>query len=99
MLSVYTRRDWRCTVEVGVRQFRNELRRWLDAVQQGEEIVVTERGRPIARVIGAGSKAPLDKLVADGIVTLAARPRKADREHQRARSRGSVSELVAEQRR
>ena len=39
------------SVTVGVREFRANLRAYLDRVEAGEELVVTERGRPVARVI------------------------------------------------
>jgi len=32
------------------------LSRYLDAVKSGEEVIVTERGRPVARLIGVDSK-------------------------------------------
>jgi prevent-host-death family protein len=37
-------------VEVGVRELRENLSTWLDRAAAGEEIVVTERGRPKARL-------------------------------------------------
>jgi len=86
-------------LEVGVRELRDRLRRWLDAVERGEEVTITERGRPIARLIGVSSPPLLDRLIADGVVTPAKRPRRPDRVHRRVRTRGTVSDLVAEQRR
>jgi prevent-host-death family protein len=41
------------TSEVGIRTLRLELSRYLAAVQQGQEVVVTDHGRPIARLIPA----------------------------------------------
>lgn len=86
-------------MEVGVRQLRDELRRWLDEVRRGEEIIITDRGKPIARIIGASTPAPLQRLIAAGIVTPPERPRKPSGTYRRVRSRSPVSELVAEQRR
>jgi prevent-host-death family protein len=86
-------------VEVGVRQLRDELRHWLEVVRNGQEVVVTERGRPVARLIGVSSADPLDRLIREGVITPAQRPRRPDRAHQRVRGRGSVSELVSRQRR
>lgn len=86
-------------MQVGVRQLRDELRKWLDMVRRGEEIVVTERGKPIARIIGASTPAPLERLIAAGIVRPAEGPRKPSGAYRRVSSKGSVSELVAEQRR
>ncbi|MBA2637407.1 MAG: type II toxin-antitoxin system prevent-host-death family antitoxin [Solirubrobacterales bacterium] len=90
---------WRCTVEVGIRQLRDDLRHWLDVVGDGGEVVITERGRPIARLSGVASREPLERLIAAGIVTRAEQPRRRDSDHSRVKSDGPVSELVSEQRR
>jgi prevent-host-death family protein len=37
--------------EVNVRDTRDQLARLLDAVEAGEEIVVTRRGAPVARLV------------------------------------------------
>ncbi len=57
-------------MDVGVRELRDGLRRWLDAVKRGEEVTITERGMPIARLIGVSSPPSLERLIAEGIVTL-----------------------------
>lgn len=44
---------------VGVRELKNRLSEYLRRVRDGERVVVTERGRPIA-VIAAAAQAPLD---------------------------------------
>ncbi len=85
--------------EVGIRDLKNELSKYIDRVRSGEEVIVTDRGRPVAKL------SPLDvsddrlaDLVAAGVV----RPPSSRTRH-RARSRikakGNVSSLVAEQRR
>jgi prevent-host-death family protein len=56
--------------EVGVRELRNNLSRFLDEVRGGRELIVTERGRPVARIVGTSGEAWLDQLVTAGIVTL-----------------------------
>ena len=40
----------RAVVTVGVRELKNQLSSYLDRVKAGEEITVTEHGRPIARL-------------------------------------------------
>mgnify|MGYP001048111290 CR=1 FL=1 len=43
---------------IGVKEMKNNLSRFLARVKQGEEVVITERGKPIARIVkesGAGS--------------------------------------------
>jgi len=84
-------------VEVGVRELRDNLSRYLDRVRSGEEMVVTDRGRAIARVLPMGTDRVLDQLVADGIVTTARK--RARRRPRPIKAAGTVSDLVAEQRR
>ena len=86
-------------MEVGIRQFRNDLRHWLDRVGEGEDVVITERDRPIARLSGVSSRGALDRLIAAGVVTRAQRPRRRDSSYRRVKSNGPVSDLVKEQRR
>jgi prevent-host-death family protein len=83
--------------EVGVRALHDRLSEHLERVAQGSEIVVTRRGRPIARLSAVDRDDPLEDLVERGLVTLPGRARSERRA--RIDARGSVSELVAEQRR
>jgi prevent-host-death family protein len=62
-------------VTVGVRELRSNLRDYLRRAAAGEEVVVTDRGRPLARIVGAGWQSTYDRLVAEGVVTPPARPR------------------------
>jgi prevent-host-death family protein len=83
--------------EVGVRELHDRLSEHLDQVERGAEIVVTRRGRPIARLSAVDGEDPLEELVRRGLVTPPSRPRSARRA--RVKARGSVSDLVSEQRR
>lgn len=38
-------------MRAGVREFKNDLSRYLERARQGDEVVVTVRGRPVARVV------------------------------------------------
>jgi prevent-host-death family protein len=84
-------------MEVGVRELRNNLSRYLDRVRGGEEVVVTDRGHAIARVLPLGTERVLDRLIADGVVTPARRAK--SRAGKLIKSRGPVSDLVTDQRR
>jgi prevent-host-death family protein len=42
---------------VGVRELRQNLSKYLDRVKAGEALVVTERGRRVARLVPAGAAA------------------------------------------
>jgi prevent-host-death family protein len=84
-------------MEVGVRDLRDNLSRYLERVRNGEEVVVTDRGRAIARVLPIGTERALDRLIANGVVTPA--PRAKQGRARRVVGRGTVSDLVADQRR
>ena len=83
--------------EVGVRQLRDHLSRYLEHVQSGEHVVVTDRGRAIARLVPMDGERTIDRLVAEGVVTPAEQP--VRRRPTPLRTAGSVSDLVADQRR
>ncbi len=83
--------------EVGVRELHDRLSEHLERVQEGSAIVVTRRGRPIARLSGIDTADPLDELVRQGLVTLPTALRAPA--HPRIDPQGAVSDLVADQRR
>lgn len=83
--------------EVGVRELHDRLSEHLERVEQGAEIMVTRRGQPIARLSAVGGEDPLEDLVRRGLITPPERTRNSRRA--RVRTLGSVSDLVAVQRR
>lgn len=81
--------------EVGVRELHDRLSEYLERVEEGGEILVTRRGRPVARLSGLGER-PLDALARRGLVRMPQTkrsPRSALVE-----GKGAVSDLVPEQR-
>ncbi len=84
-------------MEVGIRELRNHLSRYLDRVRDGDELVVTDRGHAIARVVPVESERVLDRLIAEGVVTPARQKR--SRAPQPIDAKSTVSDLVGEQRR
>lgn len=85
-------------MEAGIRDLRNHLSKYLAAVRAGEEIVVTDHGRAIARVIPLEQPRPLDRLIAEGAVTPASSTKQALAAAEVVGT-ATVSDLVAEQRR
>lgn len=83
--------------EVGVRDLRNHLSRYLEAVRAGDEIVVTDRGAAIARLVPLDGERTLDRLVREGLVTPGTRRRRP--RPQPLDIGADVSDLVAAQRR
>jgi prevent-host-death family protein len=67
----------RRAVTVGARELKNQLSSYLDRVKAGEEITVTEHGRPIARL--TATTPDVDRraaLIEAGIVRPASAPRR-----------------------
>lgn len=85
-------------MEAGVRELRDHLSRYLDVVRDGQEITVTDHGKAVARLVPLDRPRPLDRLIAEGLATPARAP-KRPRSARGIASKGSVSDLVAEQRR
>jgi prevent-host-death family protein len=87
-------------MEVAISALRAELSSWIERAQAGEEIIVTDRGTPVARLLPVDTAPLLDQLVQRGVLT---KPRRADRPAARGAVRvhasGPVADLVSEQRR
>lgn len=84
-------------IRVGVRELRNNLSRYLARVREGEEVVVTDRGSAVARVLPVGTEGVLDRLIAEGLVMPAPRPKRPAGAP--IKGTGTVSDLIADQRR
>lgn len=61
-------------VAVGIKELRENLRSYLERVKAGEDVLVTERGKPIARLTPHGRASRRDELIANGTLTPAKRP-------------------------
>jgi prevent-host-death family protein len=83
---------------VGVAELRQRLAHYLELAAAGEEIVVTDRGRPIARLVAATTASKLDELVAAGLAQRPTRPKRSWT-GPRQTVAGGLGDLVAEQRR
>jgi len=88
-------------VRVGVRELRNNLSGWLERVQAGDEVLVTERGKPVARIVPLERKSKLQQLIDEGKVTPASRPKTPiDRSKQLRLGPGkTLSDILVEMRR
>ncbi|MFP5325900.1 MAG: type II toxin-antitoxin system Phd/YefM family antitoxin [Acidimicrobiia bacterium] len=53
-------------VSIGVRELRRDASQWLARVRAGETIVVTDRGRPVARLAPLGPTSGYEAFVAEG---------------------------------
>lgn len=85
-------------MDVGIRELRAHLSRYVERVKDGEEIVVTEHGTPVARLVPMNGERKLDRLIREGVVTPACSRTGWRPEPIRLKSGATVSDIVIEQR-
>ena len=81
---------------IGIRELRDGLSKHLGAVQEGTEIIVTDHGTPVARIVPFGRESGLEKLVREGVVSLPTGPRRPLPEL--IETRGPVTDLLSDSR-
>lgn len=87
-------------MDVAVSDLRANLSTWLNRVSEGHEVVVTDRGVPVARLTAIHTSPLLDHLTAEGVIGRPASPeRPTAAGRSRPRPRRPVAARVTEQRR
>lgn len=87
-------------MEVAISELRAHLSDWVEQAKGGSEIVVTDRGIPVARLLGVDASDALQRLTDEGVIARPSNPRRPQaRGRRRATAGSSVAELVGEQRR
>jgi prevent-host-death family protein len=85
--------------EIGVRELKSSLSSVLHDVEEGEQVRITVRGRPVADIVpatGRASQARLRELVASGRITPAARARPTRPPRPLQSKRSATSIVLAE---
>ena len=57
---------------IGIRELRQNASVWIREAQHGETIEITDRGRPVARLVPVPSGDVLERLIAEGRIRPAA---------------------------
>lgn len=86
-------------MDVAVTELRAHLGRWIDAARDGNDIVITDRGTPVARIVALDSTSVIDRLTSQGVISRpisSTRPVAGDR--RRPTPKRPVADLVSEQR-
>ena len=91
-------------ISAGIKEVRNNLSRLLAQVKDGEEILITKRGKPVARIVKENHgdrsiRTALEPLVQRGLITLPSRSLLKDRISMVKTVGKPVSEMVIENRR
>jgi prevent-host-death family protein len=91
-------------ITAGIKEFKNQLSRYIALVKKGDDVLITERGRIIARVVkensrGSSLRKALQPLVLRGQVILPVREISRDIAEPVKLPGRPVSEIVLEDRR
>ena len=89
-------------MDVGIRALKARLSEFIRRAADGETIVVTEHGRPVAELVPHRAKAlspRLAELVRRGEVTLATKPPRLPKPRAKMRAGSSLSDVLLEERR
>lgn len=62
-------------MSVGIRELKAKLSEYISRAANGELIVVTDRGRPVARLVGLGGASTIERGIEEGWITPASRTR------------------------
>ena len=86
-------------MEVTVTEFKASLAKHLDSVKDGQDVIITDKGVPVARLTGVDSSELLASLVKDGLVTIPAEDRAVPRLPQAEAAKDALSSLLGRLRR
>ena len=79
-------------MDVAISELRSNLRAWVDHARSGDDVVITERGVPVARLVAVDASGVIKRLERDGLIT---RPRSDSRPRAVGRRRGPATGPVA----
>ena len=60
-------------MEIGIRELKAKLSEHVQRASQGETVIVTDRGRPVARLVPYDTSSAVDRGVAEGWIEPARR--------------------------
>jgi len=86
--------------QIGIRELKSRLSQCIREVKTGETIVVTARGRPVARIVREGNSLAerMDTLRNAGSIQWSGRRLRAPEALSRLRGKRTVAEIIIENR-
>jgi prevent-host-death family protein len=87
-------------VTVGIRELKAQLSKYMQQVKAGATLVITERGKPVGRIVpvGASVEARIQELVQVGLVAWSGRKVSPIDPVARTRGKRTVADLLLEDR-
>lgn len=87
-------------MDIAISALRADLSTWINHVKGGGEVVITDRGTPVVRMIAVGTSSLIDQLTDEGVISRPSTSDKPDaRTTRRIKASGPVSELIGQHRR
>ncbi len=87
-------------MDVAVTELRAHLGQWIDSARDGNDVVITERGVPVARIVALDSTSVIERLTQQGVISRPVTPvRPVAGGRQRPTPKRPVAEIVSQQRR
>jgi prevent-host-death family protein len=80
-------------MHVGIRELRDRLKHYVETARSGEDVIITDRGHAIARLVALRNERPIDRLIEAGLATPPRHP-KGKVDWTPVESTGSVSDLI-----
>lgn len=87
-------------MDVGIKELRNNLSRYVALVREGEDVWITERGTRVARIVRV-DETDYDRMVRDGLLIPPRTPKRplTEDDYVRTASGAGICDIVIEQRR
>ncbi|MBI5304842.1 MAG: type II toxin-antitoxin system prevent-host-death family antitoxin [Chloroflexi bacterium] len=85
---------------VGIRELKEQLARYIRQVKAGNTLVITERGKPVGRIVPVKSSTEerMQELIKAGVIEWSGRNLKPAKPSARLRGTKTLSDLVLENR-
>ena len=80
-------------MRVGIRELRDRLKHYVETARSGEDVIITDHGHAIARLVALQNERPVDRLIEAGLAIPPRRP-KGKVDWTPVPSAGSVSDLI-----
>jgi prevent-host-death family protein len=86
-------------MDVAMSELRANLKSWVERARDGERVVVTDRGVPVARLVPVDAEGLFDRLEREGTLVRAKTRRPVARRRRRVVAAGAVADDVVVNRR
>jgi prevent-host-death family protein len=87
-------------MDVAITELRAHLGRWIEVARDGNDVVITDRGTPVARIVAIDSTPAIERLTVEGVIGRPVRPtRPVAGDRARPRPKRPVADIIGEQRR